>query len=67
MQGYSLCQIESKAGIGRSTVENIKKEMDSGKEHNKGEHFVKLSPCNKQALIWQITLGHLNTVVQAIH
>ena len=48
-------------------MENIKKEIDSNKENNKGRYPTKLIPYNKQALVWQITLGNMNTAVQAIH
>jgi len=33
-EGYSLCQIKFKTGIGRSAMENIKKEIDNDKEKN---------------------------------
>ena len=42
-EGYSLRQIESKTGFGRSTIGRIKKETDLDKENSKGGHPSKLS------------------------
>ncbi|KAF8802286.1 hypothetical protein BYT27DRAFT_7112894 [Phlegmacium glaucopus] len=66
-EGYSLCQIESKTGLGKSTVGRIKREVDSDKENNKGGRPSKLSPHDKQAIFHQITTGKLDNAVQATH
>ena len=64
-EGYSLRQIQSRTGLGRSTVGRIKKEVDSNKENNKGGHPSKLSPRDKQTIICQLTTGKLDNAVQA--
>jgi transposase len=63
-EGYSVHQIQSKSGIGKSTVERIKKEVDS-KENNKGGRPSKLSHHDKKSIIHQITTGKLDNAVQA--
>ena len=35
-QGYSVRDIERRTGLGRSTVDRIKKEVDTDKENNIG-------------------------------
>ena len=67
IEGYSVCQIESKTGLGRSTIGRIKKEVDLDKENSKGGHPSKLSHCDKQSIICQITTGKLENAVQATH
>src|SRR5260221_7787070 len=64
---YSVCEIESRTGIGKSTIGRIKKEVDTDKENNKGVHPSKLSPRNKQSICCQITTGKLDNTVQAAH
>ena len=66
-EGYSVRQIESKTGFGKSTIGRIKKEIDSDKENNKGGRTFKLTPKDKQAIIRQITTGKLDNAVQATH
>ena len=66
-EGYSLCQIQSKPGLGKSTIGRINKEVEADKENNKGGHPSKLSPHAKQSLICQITTGKLDNAVQAAH
>ena len=46
---------------------NTKKEIDSDKENDKRGYPTKLTPHNKQALVQQITLGNIDTTVQAIY
>jgi transposase len=65
-KGYSVCQIQSKSGIEKSTMERIKKEVDSDKENSKGGHPSKLSHCDKQSIIHQITTGKLDNAIQTI-
>ena len=43
-EGYSLHQIESKTGLGKSIVGRISKELDRDKENSKGGRPPKLSP-----------------------
>jgi len=45
-EDYSVHQIQSKTGVGKSTIGRIKKEANLDKENNKGGHPSKLSPCN---------------------
>ena len=66
-EGYSVHQIESKTGSGKSTIGRIKKEIDSDKENNKGGHPSKLTAKDKQAIICQITTGKLDNAIQATH
>ena len=64
---YSVCEIQSKTGLGRSTIGRVKKEVDSGKENSKGGHPSKLSPYDKKSILHQITTGKLDNAVQATH
>src|SRR5260370_40482670 len=66
-EGYSLCQIESKTGLGKSTIGRIKKEVEGDKEKSKGGHPSKLSSIDKQSIICQITSGRLDNAVEATH
>jgi transposase len=66
-EGYSLCQIQSKTGIGKSTIGRIKKEVDTDKENSQGGHPSKLSYRDKQSIYRQITTGKLDNAVQATH
>ena len=66
-EGYSLHQIESKTGLGRSTIGRIKKETDLDKENSKGGHPSKLSSPDTQSIIHQITTGKLDNATQATH
>ncbi len=65
-EGYFLCQIQSKTGLGKSTIGRIKKEVNIDKKNLKGEQPAKLSPHDKQFIIRQITTGKLDNAVQAI-
>ena len=56
-EGYSVCKIESKTGLGRSTVGRIKKKTDLNKENSKGGCPSKLSSRDTQPIIHQITTG----------
>ena len=66
-EGYSLCQIQSKTTLGKSTVSRIKKELDMNKENHRGGRPSKLSPGDKRSLIRQITTGRLDNAVEATH
>ena len=66
-QGYFLCQIESKTGLGKSIVGRINKEMDGDKENSKGGRPSKLSSGDKQSIIHQITSGKLDNAVDTTH
>ena len=66
-EGYSVCQIESKTGLERSTVGRIKKTTDSDKENSNGGCPSKLSSHDTQSIIHQITTGKLDNAVQAAH
>ena len=60
-----MCQIQTKTGIGKSTIGRIKQEVDLEIENNKAGRPSKLSSRNKQAIICQITTGQLDNAVQA--
>ena len=64
---YSIHEIQSRTGIGRSTIGRIKKEVDTNKENNKGGCPSKLSPHDKQSILHQITTEKLDNAVQAAH
>ena len=64
---YSVREIQLKTGIGKSTIGRIKKELDMDKENSKGGCPSKLSPCDKQSIVCQITTGKLDNAVQAAH
>ena len=66
-EGYSLRQIESKTGLGKSTIGRIKKEVDLDKENSKGGRPSKLTHRDKQSIIRQITTGKLDNATQATH
>ena len=66
-QGYSLHQIESKTGLGKSIIGRINKEMDWDKENSKGGCPSKLPLGNKWSIICQITSGRLDNAVEATH
>ena len=53
-QGYSVRGIERRAGLGKSTVGRIKKEVVTDKENNLGGCPSKLSACDKTSIIRQI-------------
>ncbi|KAF7761103.1 hypothetical protein Agabi119p4_10512 [Agaricus bisporus var. burnettii] len=63
-EGYSVRQIQSKTGLGKSIVGRIKKEVDGDKENMKGGRPAKLSPQDKRGIIHQITTGQLDNAVQ---
>ena len=64
---YSVHQIQSKTGLGRSTIGRIKQEVDLDKENSNGGRPSKLSSCDKQSIMHQITTGKLDNAVQATH
>ena len=64
-QGYPHHQIHAKTGISLGTISKINKELDSNKENNHGGRPSKLSACDKQSIIHQITSGKLDNAVQA--
>ena len=64
---YSVCEIQFKISIGKSTIGRIKKELDMDKEHSKGSCPSKLLSCDKQSIICQITTGKVDNANQAAH
>ena len=56
MGGYSHHQIQVKTGLGKGTVGRISKEMEGDKNNYPGGHPSKLSPCDKQSIIHQISI-----------
>ena len=66
-EGYSLHQIQSKTGLGRSTIGRIKKQMGGDKENSRGGHPSKLSHHDKQSIMCQITTRKLDNAVQATY
>ena len=49
----------------KGTVGRIGKEMEGDKENHPGGYPSKLSPCDKQSIIHQISIGKLDNAVQA--
>src|SRR5260370_17146706 len=66
-EGYSLHQIESKTGLGKSTIGRIKKEVEGDQETSKGGHPSKLSSCDKKSIIHQITTRTLSNARKPTH
>ena len=66
-EGYSLYQIKSKTGLGKSTIGIIKKEVNGDKENSKGRCPSKLFSGDKSPIIHQTTNGRLDNVVEATH
>jgi len=64
-EDYSVRQIQSQTGIGKSTIGRIKQEAKLDKENNKGGRPSKLSLRDKNSIIRQITTGKLDNAVQA--
>ena len=59
-ESYSLCQIESKTCLEKSTIGKIKKQLDIEQENNKGGYPSKLFTIDKYSIIQQITSGKLD-------
>src|SRR5277367_710223 len=66
-ESYSLCQIQSKTGIGKSTIGRINRSIEGNKENNKRGRPSKLSPGDKHSIICQITTRPLDNAVEATH
>ena len=64
-EGYSHCQKQARTGPGKGTVGRISKEVEENKENHPGSCPSKLSTCNKQSIVCQITTGKLDNAVQA--
>ena len=64
-QGYSHCQIHDRTSVGMGTISRIGREVNTNKENNSGDRPAKLSVCDKQSILCQITSGKLNNAVQA--
>ena len=65
LERYSLRQIQSKTGLGKSTVARIKKEVNQNKVNSKEGHSSKLTFYDKQCIMHQITTGRLDNAVEA--
>ena len=66
-EGYSHCQIQARTGLGKGTVGKISKEVEENKENHPVGCPSKLSTCDKQSIVCQITTGKLDNAVQATH
>ena len=64
---YSVHQIQSRTGLGRSTIGRIKQKVDLDKENSKDGCSSKLSSHNKESIMHQITTEKLDNAIQAIH
>jgi transposase len=64
-EGFSHCQIQERTGLGKGTVGRISKELDGDKENSPRGRPSKLSSCDKQSIIHQISSGQLDNAVQA--
>ena len=58
-------QIGAQTGSGKSTTGRIGRELKMDKENHPGGHPAKLTLCDKQAIVQQISTGRLDTAVQA--
>jgi transposase len=66
-QRYFIKNIEKRTGLGKSTMDRIKKGMNTDKENHLGGCPSKVFACDKKAILHQIQSGRLDTVVQATH
>ena len=64
-EGYSYTQIQTKTGLGRSTISRIKAEVLSDKENNPAGHPSQLTTHDKQSTVCQISSGKLDNAVRA--
>src|SRR5882757_8337066 len=64
-EGYSHHQIQARTGLGKGTIGRISKEVEGDRENHPGGHPSKLSPCDKQSIIHQISTVKLDNAVQA--
>ena len=65
-EGYSHFQIQARTGLGMVlSIGRISREMERDKENHPGGHPPKLSPHDKQSIIFQISSGKLDNAVQA--
>jgi transposase len=62
--GYSLCQIQDRTGLGKSTVGRISKEVLGDKENCPRGRPSKLSSRDRHSIIQQIHSGRLDNAVQ---
>ena len=63
---YSLCQIQDKTGLEKSTVGKIRKEVLGDKENCPRGCPSKLSSCDQHSIIGQIRSRRLDNAVQVI-
>ena len=64
-EGYSLCHIQSKTGLWKSTIVIINKEVNGDKGKSKKELISKFSLGNKSPIIHQTTNWRLDNAVEA--
>ena len=63
-EGYYLCQIQDRTGLGKSTVGRISKEVLGDKENCPRGRPSKLSSCDQHSIIRQIRSRRLDNAVQ---
>ena len=66
-EGYSLCQIQSKTGLWKSTIGIINKEVNGDKGKSKKQLFPKFSLGDKSPIIHQTTNWRLDNAVEATY
>jgi hypothetical protein len=66
-EGYTYSQIQTKTGLEKATISRVKAEALADKENNPVGHPSKLTTCDTQLIIHQISTGKLDNVVQATH
>ena len=66
-EGYSLCQIQSKTDLWKSTIGIINKENNGDKGKSKKEFLSKLSLNDRSPIIHQTTNWRLDNAVEATH
>ena len=62
-EGYPHHEIMAKTGLGKGAVGRISKEADFDKENHPGGCPSKLSACDKQSIVCQISSGKLDNAV----
>ena len=66
-EGYSLCQIQSKTGLWKSTIGITNKEDNGDKRKSKKEFLSEFSLGDKSPIIHQTTNWRLGNAVEATH
>ena len=58
-EGYTYSKIHTKTGLWKATISRVKADALENKENNPAGHPSKLTTCDKQSIIHQISTGRL--------